>query len=242
MSKPLDPSVPPLGEELFSVFGKGVRASDEMFFPCCLAVLGYINPPREIITLDTNEGKEIIEKVSNGSMPIGADGANCGGCSSSGKSGHCEGQAAVVLQRQLTYSDWRGQAANPIEFKTFPSQLVQEISAGPSYSSSGVGSKRAVHGGTKLVDDELGPAVDEAQRGAVFLRKIKFPRGRSAVGGSGGGTGTGGVGVGELTTEQQVFLDSWVNSVYGSAVTSKEGWRAQWAASAIRILSDAKCL
>jgi hypothetical protein len=144
-----NPSVPPLGQDLFALFDvKG--ASDEMFFPCCLAVLGYINPPA------APPGK-------------GENGTT------SGASG--QASRAQVLRKQITYADWRGQAKNPIRYTAFPAALTQKITTAGLHGASAAataaaGSKRRHHGSSEEAEE---PEVDSTQQDAVFLRKIQFP-------------------------------------------------------------------
>jgi hypothetical protein len=200
-SQSTNPAVPPLGEELFTAFGRGVRASDEMFFPCCLAVLGFIKPPPVATTNATRD----VEASSSGD----------GGADSQPP------PVGVVLRQQLTYADWRGQAANPITYTSFPAPLVQEVTGVPisititTADGSAPGAKRARYSADSYNPGAEGPAVDATQRGAVFLRKIKFPaRAAAAPGAIGSGaeasSGTG-VGSGDaLSQEQEKFLRGWL--------------------------------
>jgi hypothetical protein len=200
-SQSTNPGVPPLGEELFTAFGRGVRASDEMFFPCCLAVLGFIKPPPVATTNATRD----VEASSSGD----------GGADSQPP------PVGVVLRQQLTYADWRGQAANPITYTSFPAPLVQEVTGVPisititTADGSAPGAKRARYSADSYNPGAEGPAVDATQRGAVFLRKIKFPaRAAAAPGAIGSGaeasSGTG-VGSGDaLSQEQEKFLRGWL--------------------------------
>jgi hypothetical protein len=181
-------AVPPLGQDLFQLFDvKG--ASDEMFFPCCLAVLGYLNPP---------------------SSPAALGG--------SAAAGNGAGMAQVI-KKQITYADWRGQAKNPIRYTTFPTALVQKITAvgvpGVATTATSAGSKRRLHhssgsGGGIADDNGEAPEVDSTQQSAVFLRKVQFPAAPAA-------------GASACTEAQRLFLQDWLRCLLAQGLDYPAG-------------------
>lgn len=246
-SRSSNPQVPPLGEELFTAFSRRVRASDEMFFPCCLAVVGVLNPPS--VTMESSNSKECPDEAPGIEGVVSGD-----GLSSIGR----------VERLQLTYADWRGQAANPIEYTAFPSPLVQEITGvRPAPSAAQDGRKRPRLGADSYNPGAEGPAVDDTQKQAMFLRKVKFPsasqRSSAAVklaapGGSSGAEGaeatvTGSADDGEtgLTPDQESFLRAWLPFVLhqpsqgangGSGQAGEEAAAESWLRRAAELLAS----
>lgn len=76
-----------------------VKASDEMFFPCCLAILGLIPPERTL--QPTQQPSQLIQS------------------SQSSTEQQQELPTNMVLRRQLTYCVW-GQVCLSIQQQTHP--------------------------------------------------------------------------------------------------------------------------
>ena len=182
-----------------------VRASDEMFFPSCLALLGYINP---------SGGVGFVKESSSNLSSSGSGNSNATGAATSTTTATTIG---TVCPQHVTYADWRGQAKGPVSYSTFPSVLVQQITSSSSSSSGGnssssssgtcsggnssstvsarvSGSKRSY---ASVVGDSPEPAVLPSQRSALFLRKIKFPTAGMVAGR-------------QLTAAQEEFLCDWI--------------------------------
>lgn len=169
-----------------------VRASDEMFFPSCLALLGYISP---------SGGVGFVKESSSNVSSSGSGNSNATGAATSTTTATTIG---TVCPQHVTYADWRGQAKGPVIYSTFPSALVQQITSSSSSSSAGnssstssarvSGSKRSY---ASVVGESPEPAVLPSQRSALFLRKIKFPTAGMVAGR-------------QLTAAQEEFLCDWI--------------------------------
>ena len=169
-----------------------VRASDEMFFPSCLALLGYINP---------SGGVGFVKDSSSNVSSSGSGNSNATGAATSTTTATTIG---TVCPQHVTYADWRGQAKGPVSYSTFPSALVQQITSSSSSSggnSSSSTSSARVSGSKRsyasVVGDSPEPAVLPSQRSALFLRKIKFPTAGMVAGR-------------QLTVAQEEFLCDWI--------------------------------
>lgn len=226
------PSVPPrLCERLFSIF-KGVRAADEMFLPCCLALLGYLPESYAGSNINSGNTNNIAKALSTSKASTSADDIivtpSAAACLSASEG---DTAACAVLRQQLTYSDWTNNAKNPTDFGgTFPTSLVQalrdaHLSTSGSSSGRGSGGDKIFQQGLKRVekrDQQGGGAainINADQHHVVFLRKVKFPATRSNsnknTSSSSSSTMDG------LSGEQERFLRDWLPFILPQLLSSQ---------------------
>lgn len=181
-------AVPALCERIFSIF-KDVRASDEMFFPCLLALLGFL------------PGAAIADKgtvVTNGTAAT---------THTTKDTAMATAVAARVLCQQVTYSDWTHSAKNPADYKdTFPSSLAQALRTAHTQLTTGKGSAGSTNKRRSSQEQEININAD--QHSVVFLRKVKFSVRISSIGTINNGTSvsTGAA----LIESRDKFLRSWL--------------------------------
>ena len=88
-------TLPVLSNALFSAFELVGKASDEMFFPSCLAIVGAIQPsPVEGDSSTSNNDTTVVTNTK------------------------------CVYKQQVTYCDWTDNAKSPQEYSLFPTALV----------------------------------------------------------------------------------------------------------------------
>eukprot|EP01032_Pedospumella_encystans_P010025 gene10025-11750_t len=100
-------TLPALSNTLFSAFELVGKASDEMFFPSCLAIVGAIQP-------SSMEGHN---STSNNDTPAGTI-------------------TNSVFKQQVTYCDWTDNAKSPQEYSLFPTALVTALTHYKDYTAT----------------------------------------------------------------------------------------------------------
>lgn len=100
-------TLPVLSNALFSAFELVGKASDEMFFPSCLAIVGAIQP-----------------------SSLEGDSSTCNNDTSTVTNTHS------VYKLQVTYCDWTDNAKSPQEYSLFPTALVTALAHYKDYSTT----------------------------------------------------------------------------------------------------------
>ena len=100
-------TLPVLSNALFSAFELVGKASDEMFFPSCLAIVGAIQP--SFVEGDSSTSNNDTTAVTNTNS---------------------------VHKQQVTYCDWTDNAKSPQEYSLFPTALVNALTHYKDYTAS----------------------------------------------------------------------------------------------------------
>ena len=100
-------TLPVLSNALFSAFELVGKASDEMFFPSCLAIVGAIQP--SLMEGNNNTSNNDTTAVTNTNS---------------------------VYKQQVTYCDWTDNAKSPQEYSLFPTDLVNALTHYKEYTAT----------------------------------------------------------------------------------------------------------
>ena len=100
-------TLPVLSNALFSAFELVGKASDEMFFPSCLAIMGAIQPSSVVGDSSTSSHNTTADTNTN-----------------------------RVYKQQVTYCDWTDNAKSPQEYSLFPTALVNALTHYKDYTST----------------------------------------------------------------------------------------------------------
>jgi hypothetical protein len=198
---------------MYVLFTLQVRASDEMYFPCCLAVLGLIPPPESAVTDTEQSGSSgsTVTKVStlasSSAPPVSSE---------SGAAKHSNGSRPEEEEAGL-------QEKEEEEEKTSDDKEVSKLrskcrdSAGASSAPRNAVLKRqltyCVWGQSakspQTFEGITEEDIDKARRnGSVFFRKVVLPVAQSSSASSSSSKGL-------LSHEKLHFLRVWLDLVLG---------------------------
>jgi hypothetical protein len=124
------------GQEVWSLF-RGVSASDEMYFPTCLAVLGELGATTEMAAGEGNTSCEGALRNGSSTSNTTASGGNTVPPSSnvspqkqqsqsSSSSSSSSSRCCSVLNRRLTYCYWGDSPKSPETYQGLPAEVLEK--------------------------------------------------------------------------------------------------------------------
>ena len=174
---------------IFSVFFKS-RASDEVFFPTCMQLLGMLAPLSLSVSSCSTSSSLSSSCSSSAAVAVGGTGNGAGDVAPSW---------SHVFKRRLTFCDWSQSAKSPFEYTAALSQDA---------SGRGVGEDRRKREAVRKVMADVKQAKAE---GCVFFRKIKMPSSSSSSSPCSDGK--------KLSSRERFFCD-WSAVLYPCRATS----------------------
>lgn len=123
------------GQEVWSLF-RGVSASDEMYFPTCLAVLGELGSTTQMAAVEGNTPCEgAVPNGSSMSSIMRSGGSNVPPSSNtthqkqqsrSSSSGSSSSRCSNVINRRLTYCCWGDSPKSPETYQGLPAAVLEK--------------------------------------------------------------------------------------------------------------------